>query len=105
MKNKIKALNAKISEAKKGGGDKRIEAQHKKGKLTARERYPCGLKPKGHLPDLHLTGYPFLPNLIAGNLLVGSRMRHNPLKWFLIDRRNQILFQQEVIQNLILHGL
>ena len=38
MKNKIKALNAKITEAKKGGGDKRIEAQHKKGKLTARER-------------------------------------------------------------------
>lgn len=38
MKNKIKALYAKISEAKKGGGDKRIEAQHKKGKLTARER-------------------------------------------------------------------
>ena len=38
MKNKIKALNAKISEAKKGGGDKRIETQHKKGKLTARER-------------------------------------------------------------------
>ena len=38
MKNKIKALNTKISEAKKGGGDKRIEAQHKKGKLTARER-------------------------------------------------------------------
>ena len=38
MKNKIKALNAKITEAKKGGGDERIEAQHKKGKLTARER-------------------------------------------------------------------
>jgi len=38
MKNKIKVLNAKISEAKKGGGDIRIEAQHKKGKLTARER-------------------------------------------------------------------
>ena len=38
MKNKIKALKTKISEAKKGGGDKRIEAQHKKGKLTARER-------------------------------------------------------------------
>ena len=38
MKNKIKVLNAKISEAIKGGGDKRIEAQHKKGKLTARER-------------------------------------------------------------------
>ena len=38
MKNKIKALKAKISEAKKGGGDIRIEVQHKKGKLTARER-------------------------------------------------------------------
>jgi len=38
MQNKIDALNAKISEAHKGGGDKRIEAQHKKGKLTARER-------------------------------------------------------------------
>ena len=38
MKNKIKELNAKITEAKKGGGDKKIEAQHKKGKLTARER-------------------------------------------------------------------
>ena len=38
MKNRIKALNVKIIEAKKGGGEKRIEAQHKKGKLTARER-------------------------------------------------------------------
>ena len=38
MKNKIKALNAKIAEAQKGGGDNRIDAQHKKGKLTARER-------------------------------------------------------------------
>lgn len=31
-------LNQKIAEALKGGGEKRIEAQHKKGKLTARER-------------------------------------------------------------------
>jgi propionyl-CoA carboxylase beta chain len=38
MKNKIKALNAKIKEAHKGGGDQRIDAQHNKGKLTARER-------------------------------------------------------------------
>ena len=38
MEDKIKVLNAKITEAKKGGGEKRIEAQHKKGKLTARER-------------------------------------------------------------------
>jgi propionyl-CoA carboxylase beta chain len=38
MQNKIEALNTKIAEAHKGGGEKRIEAQHKKGKLTARER-------------------------------------------------------------------
>ncbi|MEO8762333.1 MAG: acyl-CoA carboxylase subunit beta, partial [Bacteroidia bacterium] len=38
MENKIKALEQKIAEAKLGGGEKRIDAQHKKGKLTARER-------------------------------------------------------------------
>lgn len=38
MENKIDQLEQKISEAKLGGGAKRIEAQHKKGKLTARER-------------------------------------------------------------------
>ncbi|MGB0870557.1 MAG: acyl-CoA carboxylase subunit beta [Flavobacteriales bacterium] len=38
MKKKLKILNAKRAEAKLGGGEKRIESQHKKGKLTARER-------------------------------------------------------------------
>ena len=38
MKNKYDKLQQKIDEAKKGGGEKRIESQHKKGKLTARER-------------------------------------------------------------------
>src|SRR5665213_1975801 len=38
MKNKILELNKKIAEAQLGGGQKRIESQHKKGKLTARER-------------------------------------------------------------------
>jgi propionyl-CoA carboxylase beta chain len=38
MKDKAKALEAKIAEAQLGGGIKRIESQHKKGKLTARER-------------------------------------------------------------------
>jgi propionyl-CoA carboxylase beta chain len=38
MKTKIKDLDAKIAEGKLGGGEKRIESQHKKGKLTARER-------------------------------------------------------------------
>jgi propionyl-CoA carboxylase beta chain len=34
----FKDLQQKHQEAEKGGGDARIEAQHKKGKLTARER-------------------------------------------------------------------
>ncbi|MCC7302562.1 MAG: acyl-CoA carboxylase subunit beta [Bacteroidia bacterium] len=38
MKDKLRILDEKISDALKGGGEKRIEAQHKKGKLTARER-------------------------------------------------------------------
>ena len=32
------ALNKRRSSAKVGGGEKRIESQHKKDKLTARER-------------------------------------------------------------------
>jgi propionyl-CoA carboxylase beta subunit len=38
MDKKIALLKQKTQQALKGGGDKRIEAQHKKGKLTARER-------------------------------------------------------------------
>ncbi len=38
MEDKIKALNQKREEAAMGGGQKRIDAQHAKGKLTARER-------------------------------------------------------------------
>ena len=38
MSNKINRLEKKIEEALLGGGQKRIDSQHKKGKLTARER-------------------------------------------------------------------
>lgn len=38
MKNKIEVLQDKIRKARAGGGEVRIENQHKKGKLTARER-------------------------------------------------------------------
>lgn len=38
MEKKLEILNQKKAEAKLGGGEKRIESQHKKGKLTARER-------------------------------------------------------------------
>ncbi len=38
MKNIIEELNARRAEARLGGGEKRIDAQHGRGKLTARER-------------------------------------------------------------------
>jgi methylmalonyl-CoA decarboxylase subunit alpha len=38
IEEKIKELLRKKEEAKLGGGPKRIEAQHRKNKLTARER-------------------------------------------------------------------
>ncbi|MFP5080349.1 acyl-CoA carboxylase subunit beta [Pedobacter sp. JCM 36344] len=38
MRNKIDILETKVQQAHAGGGEARIEAQHKKGKLTARER-------------------------------------------------------------------
>ena len=38
MQDKLRQLEEKKTEAQLGGGLKRIEAQHKKGKLTARER-------------------------------------------------------------------
>ena len=38
MNEKISQLEEKIAEAQKGGGEKRIEKQHEKGKFTARER-------------------------------------------------------------------
>ncbi len=38
MENKIKVLQDKLAEARLGGGKKRIETQHTKKKLTARER-------------------------------------------------------------------
>jgi len=38
MKIKLEELKKRLEEAKAGGGEKRIDEQHKKGKLTARER-------------------------------------------------------------------
>jgi propionyl-CoA carboxylase beta chain len=38
MKTKIDLLQDKVKQAQTGGGAVRIESQHKKGKLTARER-------------------------------------------------------------------
>jgi propionyl-CoA carboxylase beta chain len=45
MQDKLEHLNAKLAEAKLGGGEKRIATQHGKGKLTARERIKLLLDP------------------------------------------------------------
>ncbi|MDX1943477.1 MAG: acyl-CoA carboxylase subunit beta [Saprospiraceae bacterium] len=45
MNGKLQLLNEKIAEAQLGGGQKRIDAQHQKGKLTARERIHFLLDP------------------------------------------------------------
>ncbi|MEP7239453.1 MAG: acyl-CoA carboxylase subunit beta [Devosia sp.] len=45
MANIIDALEQRRAEARLGGGQKRIDAQHKKGKLTARERLEVLLDP------------------------------------------------------------
>ncbi len=45
MKSKVEILREKLEEGKLGGGIKRIEAQHKKGKLTARERVELLMDP------------------------------------------------------------
>lgn len=45
MSKKVELLDAKIAEAKLGGGQKRIDSQHSKGKLTARERVDLLLDP------------------------------------------------------------
>ncbi len=46
VEDKIKQLRARKEKAKLGGGKKRIEAQHKKDKLTARERIELLLDPE-----------------------------------------------------------
>src|SRR5215211_8743466 len=38
MREKLELLERRRSESEQGGGEKRVKAQHAKGKLTARER-------------------------------------------------------------------
>ncbi|HSU49839.1 MAG TPA: carboxyl transferase domain-containing protein, partial [Segetibacter sp.] len=45
MKSKVEILREKIEQGKLGGGQARIDTQHKKGKLTARERLNLLLDP------------------------------------------------------------
>ena len=44
MQDILEQLEKKRAAARLGGGQKRIDAQHSKGKLTARERIEAGLR-------------------------------------------------------------
>ncbi len=48
----VSELRTRLVKVKKGGGDKRIEKQHKKGKLTARERIEYLVDPKSNFLEL-----------------------------------------------------
>jgi acetyl-CoA carboxylase carboxyltransferase component len=52
MEKKLKDLQEKLEQAHKGGGPERIEKQHKKGKLTARERIDL-LLDEGSFQEIH----------------------------------------------------
>ena len=58
LKSLIREINETEAELKKGGGEKRIEKHHKKGKLTARERIDMLLDEDSRLYELGLwAGY------------------------------------------------
>jgi propionyl-CoA carboxylase beta chain len=54
MKEQIEKLSKKKDEALLGGGIKRIADQHKKGKLTARERLDLLLDTRKYIPAMVL---------------------------------------------------
>ena len=45
MQKMLEELELRRAAARKGGGERRVEAQHAKGKLTARERIDALLDP------------------------------------------------------------
>src|SRR6202162_6308039 len=53
MKDMLERLDQRRAGARLGGGEKRIEAQHKRGKLTARERMEL-LMDKGSFEELDM---------------------------------------------------
>ena len=80
LKQLIFRLQSKEKKTKAGGGEKKIEAQHQKGKLTARERI-------AHLIDPHSD---FLEiGLFAGRPLIGP-LPHWRGRGYRIDRNDFI---------------
>jgi|SRR5690554_1314927 len=92
MKEKIEYLQKKKEEAKLGGGKEKIEAQHNKGKLTARERIEL-LVDEGSFEELDMfvkhrsTDFGLDKQHYAGDGVVTGTAR--------IDGRPVVLFSQD----------
>ena len=85
-------LQARRAEARKGGGDRRIESQHGKGKLTARERLEILLDP-GSFEEFDMfvthrsTDFGMEKNKMAGDGVVTG--------WGTINGRKTFVFAQD----------
>jgi acetyl-CoA carboxylase carboxyltransferase component len=82
---KIQELIANREKARMGGGQKRIDAQHEKGKLTARERIELLVDPNSFEEyDMFLThrcsnfgmdkSHPFGDGVVTGSATIGGRL-------------------------------
>ncbi len=89
---KIRELREKMEKARLGGGEKRIEAQHKKGKLTARERIEA-LCDKGTFREIdalvhhHSTQFGLDKQVYYGDGVVTG--------WGLVNGTKTFLFSQD----------
>ena len=92
MNDILNQLQARRAEARKGGGDRRIESQHGKGKLTARERLEILLDP-GSFEEFDMfvthrsTDFGMEKNKMAGDGVVTG--------WGTINGRKTFVFAQD----------
>ena len=92
MKDILDKLDERRAEARRGGGDKRIEAQHKRGKLTARERIDVFLDPGsfeefGMFVEHRATDFGMAQKKIAGDGVVTG--------WGTVNGRTVFLFAKD----------
>jgi propionyl-CoA carboxylase beta chain len=101
LEEKIETLRKKFEQAKQGGGPKRIEKQHKSGKMTARERLnllldPGSFEESGMFITNQSTGFGMKEDKFYGDgVITGSG---------LIDGRRVYVFAQDFKQDLCRHG-
>ena len=70
----LSELESRLNDVKLGGGQKKIDSQHKKGKLTARERITYLLDDDNYLPIGDLAAYGMYESeSSSGSSEVGSK--------------------------------